>query len=59
MQANVGKVLHIKFKGEIADLLTKIDPKLYPQFKVLENGKKVTYATLQKELYIKRQDIPS
>lgn len=51
MQAEIDEVVHIKFEYEIAELLTKIDPKLYSQFTELGNGRKVNYATLQKSLY--------
>lgn len=51
MQADIDEVVHVKFEGEIAELLMKIDEKLYKPFSTLENGKTVIYVELQKALY--------
>ena len=32
MQADMDEVAHVKFKGEIAEMLVKLDPKLYRKF---------------------------
>jgi hypothetical protein len=29
MQADIDELVHVKFKGEIAEMLVKMDPKLY------------------------------
>lgn len=50
MQADIDELIHVKLEGEIADLLIKVDPS-YGQFAIIENGKKVIYAELEKALY--------
>ena len=37
--------------GPLAELLAKVDPKLYTKYLVKENGKTVMYVQLQKALY--------
>jgi hypothetical protein len=39
MQADIDEVVHIKFEGEISEMLVKMDPKLYRKFVKDENGK--------------------
>lgn len=51
MQADVDELTHIRLEGEMAELLTKVDPKLYRKYIQIENGKKVLYAELKKALY--------
>ncbi len=51
MQADIDEFIVVKFEGELADLLTKVDPDLYSKFVVQENGKNVVYVELQKALY--------
>jgi hypothetical protein len=51
MQADIDELIHVKFEGEIAELLVKVDPKLYSPYVVTEHGKKVIYVQLQKALY--------
>ena len=51
MQADIDEVVHVKFEGEIAEMLVKLDPKLYRKFVRDENGKTVLYVELLKALY--------
>jgi hypothetical protein len=51
MQADIDEVVHVKFEGEIAEMLVKMDPKLYRKFVKDENGKSVLYVELLKALY--------
>jgi hypothetical protein len=51
MQADIDELVHVKFEGEIADMLVKMDPKLYRKFVKDENGKTVLYVELLKALY--------
>ena len=38
MQADMDEVAHVKFEGEIAKMLVKVDPKLYRKFIKDEHG---------------------
>eukprot|EP00957_Ditylum_brightwellii_P056303 4267843-Ditylum_brightwellii.AAC.1 len=38
MQADMDEVVHMKIEGTMAELLTKLDPKLYRQYLRNENG---------------------
>ncbi len=38
MQADIDEVVHVKFEGEIAEMLVKLDPKLYRKYVKDENG---------------------
>ncbi len=51
MQADIDEVVHVKFEGEIAEMLVKLDPKLYCKYVRDENGKSVLYVELLKALY--------
>lgn len=46
-----GEIVIIRMEGRMAELLAMIDPKLYRSNIVIENGKPVLYAELQKALY--------
>jgi hypothetical protein len=50
MQANIDEEIHIKFEGELVDLLVSIDTS-YTDCILYERGKKVIYALLNKALY--------
>ena len=50
MQAMIDEEVHIKFDGELIDLLCQVDPSL-GKFVGMENGKKVLYTKLNKALY--------
>jgi hypothetical protein len=51
MQADIDELVHVKFEGEIAEMLVKMDPKLYRKYVKDENGKTVLYVELLKALY--------
>lgn len=51
MHADIDEVVHIKLQGEMAELLAKLDPKLYRKYIQMENGKPVLYVQLLKALY--------
>jgi hypothetical protein len=51
MQADIDEVVHVKFEGEIAEMLVKLDPQLYRKYIRDENGKSVLYVELLKALY--------
>ena len=51
MQADMDEIVHVKFEGEIAEMLVKLDPKLYRKFIKDEHGKPVLYVELLKALY--------
>ena len=51
MQADIDEVVHVKFEGEIAEMLVKLDPQLYRKYVKDENGKTVLYVELLKALY--------
>ena len=51
LHSDIDEIVHIKFEGEIAELLVKVDPELYTKYVEIEKGKKVIYAKLQKALY--------
>jgi hypothetical protein len=51
MQADIDEVIHVKFEGEIAEMLVKMDPKLYRKYVRNEHGKTVLYVELLKALY--------
>lgn len=46
-----GEKMQIKLEGRMAELLAIIDPKLYRQHIIMENGRPVLYAELRKALY--------
>jgi hypothetical protein len=39
MQAYIDEVVHVKFEGEIAEMLVKMDPKMYCKYVKAEHGK--------------------
>jgi hypothetical protein len=51
MQADIDEVVHVKFEGEIAEILVKMDPTLYRKYIKDENGKSGLYIELLKALY--------
>eukprot|EP00178_Gracilaria_changii_P013526 TRINITY_DN381_c1_g1_i1.p1 TRINITY_DN381_c1_g1~~TRINITY_DN381_c1_g1_i1.p1 ORF type:complete len:1004 (-),score=118.29 TRINITY_DN381_c1_g1_i1:1292-3985(-) len=46
-----GERVHVRFEGRMAELLALIDPKLYRPNIIMEKGKPVLYAELQRALY--------
>ena len=51
MQANMDEAVHVQLKGTMAELLIKMDPKLYRQYVCNDRGKTVLYVELLKTLY--------
>ena len=51
MQSDMDELVHIKFEGEMAELLTHVNPEKYQKYMQEENGKQVIYVKLQKALY--------
>ena len=51
MQADMDDVVHMKLEGKMAELLVKVDPKLYRKYVQMEKGKMVLYVELRKALY--------
>jgi hypothetical protein len=51
MQADIDEVIHVKFEGEIAEMLVRMDPELYRKYITDENGEIVLYLELLKALY--------
>ncbi len=51
MQANIDEVVYVKFEGEIAEMLVKLDRQLYRKYVKDENGKPVLYVELLKALW--------
>jgi hypothetical protein len=51
MQADIDEVVHVKFEGEIAEMLVRMDPKMYRKYIKDEHGKTVMYVELLKALY--------
>lgn len=51
MKADTDKEIHVKFEGEVAELLTKVLPEKYTKYVAHEGKKKVIYARLNKNLY--------
>ena len=51
MQADMDDLVHMKLEGKMAELLVRIDPKLYREHIQIEQGKQVLYVELKKALY--------
>jgi len=51
MQANMDDFVQLKMEGRLAELLVKVDPKLYRKFLSVENGRSTMYVKLKKALY--------
>ena len=52
MQSDMeGKTVHMNLEGEMAELLTKLDTKLYRKYVTNKKGRTVLYAELKKSLY--------
>ena len=51
LHANYDELVHLKIEGKMAELLAKLDPKLYRKYLINENGKTVLYAEMKKALY--------
>ena len=51
MQADMDEMVHMRLEGAMAEMLVKLDPKMYRKYIQLEGGKKVLYVELRKALY--------
>jgi hypothetical protein len=51
MQADMEGTVHMRLEGEMAELIVKLDPKLYRKYVHYERGKPVIYVRLKKALY--------
>jgi hypothetical protein len=51
MQADMEGTVHMKLEGKMAELLVRIDPKLYRKYIRIEKGRQVLYVQLMKALY--------
>ena len=51
MQADMDEIVHLKMQGQMAELLVKLDPKMYRKHVQTEGGKTVLYVELRKALY--------
>ena len=51
MQAEMEDLVHMKLEGKMAELMVRIDPKLYRQYVQVEKGRQVLYVELKKALY--------
>ena len=50
MQTDIDEVIHVKLKGPLATVLTRVDPDKYTKFLMTKNGKEVMYMWLAKAL---------
>jgi hypothetical protein len=51
MQADMDKLVHMRLKGTMAELLVQLNPKLYRKYVQTVNRKSVLYVELKKTLY--------
>lgn len=51
MHVDMDELVHMRFEGTMAELLVRIDPKMYREHLIMENGKKILYVELKKALY--------
>jgi hypothetical protein len=51
MQEDIDEVVHVRFEGEIAEMLVRMDPQLYRKYFRDENDKAVLYVELLKAIY--------
>jgi len=51
MQADMDELVHMKLEGKMAELLVRLDPKLYRKYIQVEKGRNVLYVELKKALY--------
>jgi hypothetical protein len=42
-QADMDNIVHMKLEGKMAEILVKVDPKLYRKYVQVEKGKQVLY----------------
>ena len=46
MQADMDEIVNMNIEGKMAQLMTKIDPKKFEKYTVMEKGKPVIYVRL-------------
>lgn len=51
MQADMDEIIYMKLEGQMAELMVKLDPKLYQQHVQDEQGKSFLYVELKNALY--------
>ena len=51
MPADMDEMVHMRLEGAMAEMLVKLDPKMYRKYIQLEGDKKVLYVELRKALY--------
>jgi hypothetical protein len=51
MQTYMDDTVHMMIEGKMAELLVKINPKLYQKYLIVKNGKPIMYVQLKKALY--------
>jgi len=51
MQADMDELVHMKLEGKMAELLVKLDPKLYRKYVQVVKGKSILYVELKKALF--------
>jgi hypothetical protein len=48
---HMDELVHMRLEGTMAELLVRIDPKLYRKYVQMVNGKQVLYVELKKALH--------
>ena len=51
MQADIDELVHMRFMGEMVNMLLQIDSEMYKDYVVMEKGEQVMYMELLKALY--------
>ena len=51
LQADMDEIVHVRLEGTMAELMARMDPKMYRKYVQYENGKPVLYVELLKALY--------
>jgi hypothetical protein len=48
MQANMDELVHMRLDGQMAELMTQIDPVTYMKYTIMTQGKSVLYVCLKR-----------
>ena len=51
MQADIDELVHVRFMGEMVNMLLQIDSEMYKDYVMMEKGEQVMYMDLLKALY--------
>ena len=51
MQADIDELVHVRFTGEMVNMLLQINKEMYKEYVVMEKGEQVMYMELLKALY--------